>query len=162
MSGLTNSAGSTSGIIGMNDTTPSVFMYMSAPQTSWASSQAHTKINLDTVLYNNFGKFDSTNKRWIPMVSGDYMAFLVVAGHNVSNSITATGQIYKNGNGGTNIGWYRVNGNFQGEQITYYAMGGTSMNGSTDYFEAWCNFNGNVSQINDGIASTHLQILRVG
>ena len=162
MSGLINSAGSKSGIIGMADPTPSVFMYMRAPQTSWASSQAHTKINLDTVLYNNFGNFDSTNKRWIPMVAGDYMAWLVVAGHNVPNTVMGTGQIYKNGTGGTQIAAYRHNGNFLSEQLTYYAYGGVAMNGSTDYFEAWCNFNGNVSQINDGIASTHLQILRVG
>ena len=162
MSGTIGGAGSKSGVIGLagGGIKPAVLMYMSAAQTM-THCPSHTKINFDSTVYNFHGTMDTTNKRWIPLVAGYYEAFIFIVGHNVSNTIRCTGQIYKNGNGGTSVGYYSVNGNFQGEQMNYETYGAIEMNGTTDYFEGWCNFTASVPQINDGAAATKLMIHRV-
>jgi hypothetical protein len=158
MSGIVNRLGS-------HDQTKTPFG-SSAPCCAVELSSAQANISssvlvlFNSVNYDPTGDFDTSTGKFTPSVAGTYFVWVMILGHNVSNSYTATGQINKNTTAGAH---YRINGNFAGEQITYNMYGDFQCNGTTDTLSANCAFSGGtVSQINSGNQGCKMFINKVG
>lgn len=110
---------------------PAFYVYLSANQTG-ITSATHTKVQLNTELFDTNNTFNTTNNRFTPDVAGYYQISwgVNINGTGLGYSI---GEIYKNGT------TYQY-GNFSNVSAVEVLSNGSSlvyMNGSTDYLELY-------------------------
>ena len=96
----------------------------------------NTKITLDTVLYDTFSYWSSTNKRWTPLIAGYYQVSGCVGTQNGSTlGAQMYAYLYKNGTNFINGSLAATNA---GANYPYSTFSGiVYMNGLTDYLELY-------------------------
>ncbi len=109
---------------------PTFYAYLGSAQnlpSSW------TKINLDNVVFDNFGYWSSVNNRWTPLIEGYYQLTGSIMIQTAATSATVLAAIAKNG--GIVYSGSPIPGNSGGQWIQSYVSGLVYMNGSGDYVE---------------------------
>ena len=129
--------------------------YPSANQTI-SSSYTYTKLNINTEDFDVGGYYDTSNYRYTPQVAGIYYIQLGVALTSV-NAIV--GVIYKNGAIYQNGGIMQNSGYSYNTSIT---TGLVSMNGSSDYIEAFGNSSTTNQVVVGGSPYTNFSAVLVG
>ena len=129
--------------------------YPNATQTI-SSSYTYTKLNINTEDFDVGGYYDTSNYRYTPQVAGIYYIQLGVSLTSV-NAIV--GVIYKNGTIYQNGGIMQNSGYSYNTSIT---TGLVSMNGSSDYIEAFGNSSSTNQVVTSGSAYTNFSAVLVG
>ena len=136
--------------------TPAFAAYLSSNQS--LSDNTDVKLQIDTEVFDTDNCYDnSTNYRFTPTTAGKYFVYLQARfSWNSGNNDSAFLYIYKNGsakfraaiqNGAT---WYG----------TLNCYGIVDMNGSSDYLEAFGNYNASLPMITGG-GDTHFGAYKV-
>jgi hypothetical protein len=124
-------------------------LYFSAKGSSSYSLSYNTltKLQYPTELYDSNNCYDNTTYRFTPSISGYYhigcSTLIYLATNNIAYAQLA---IYKNGTSGTKIaesGIQRYDGTGFVYAIEPFCSGFAYANGSTDYFEFYCQPQGN-------------------
>ncbi len=96
-----------------------------------------TKVNLDTLQFDNFNYWDSANHRWNPKIAGYYQvngAVMIANNPTLANGNILFSIIYKNGGA-------HARGTMTTPDAANYAQSNTScivyLNGTSDYVELW-------------------------
>jgi hypothetical protein len=114
--------------------TSEISAYAYTSGTTTLAANGYTKISLDSTLWNYGTYFDTTNKKYLPLVAGKYLVTVTVWFSGALTTIAYAADIYKNGAsvgepcyGTTNV----VNALIHSGSII------VDMNGSTDYLEVY-------------------------
>ena len=106
---------------------PTFKIYQAIPQ----SISSTTKILLDTVQYDPFGYWNSSTKRWIPLIAGYYM----IHGSVMVSTSAGTCLISNLCKNGTQFATGCANGSVGGNYPQSTCASIVYLNGSTDYLE---------------------------
>lgn len=130
---------------------------LSGSQTITASTTS--KLTFDTVTYDNKSWWDATNKRYVPLKAGAYKIEAAATAVILAAEVFYV-RIYLNGS------LVAVGGNGPGvnsTDVTAFASTIITMNGTTDYIEAFFNHTSASSRSTSlGTSGTYLVINRIG
>tara|TARA_R100001086_G_scaffold45864_1_gene20297 strand:+ start:265 stop:768 length:504 start_codon:yes stop_codon:yes gene_type:complete len=129
--------------------------YPSANQTI-SSSYTYTKLNMNTEDFDVGGYYDTSNYRYTPLVAGIYY---IQVGVGLTSTNAIVGVIFKNGSIYQNGGIMQNAGYTLNTSIT---TGLVSMNGSSDYIEAFGNSSSTSQVVSGNSIYTNFSAVLVG